>query len=261
MFDQPHRILRWLYFAAACMAVGPVASGDEPVYEGRALTSWLQDLAIGRYPDMEKHRNATQAIRAMGSDALPMLTDRLKVGAIPADEDADSIQDLHTLSALEALGAEARPAIPDLIKLLAPAYDDARRSLSEPGARLGHRKSTAAANALRAMGDVSIPPLIEALKSEKTSLRFGAAVALGNYHRQAKDVVPALVKAIEDRDVDVRWMVCRSLGVLRAMPELVVPALTKRMHDDPKESVRWYATYALAKFDTKAIHKTPLESK
>src|SRR4051812_6075625 len=99
MIERPHRILRWFCFATVCMLVGRSASGDEPVYQGRTLSSWMQDLAMGRYPDMEKHRDATHAIRAMGAGTLPILIDRLKVGAVPADEDADISQDSRTLSA------------------------------------------------------------------------------------------------------------------------------------------------------------------
>ncbi len=235
--------------AGLLLVLWPLSShADEPEYRGRELSSWLQDFAIGRFPDMEKDRDAVQAIRAIGADAIPVLTERLKT----TSSSLDFTQDIHTVSAFESLGAEARLAIPDLIELLAPAYDAARESTSEPSARLNDRKSDAAAGALRAIGRDSVPPLIEALDAEKTEIRFGAAMALVNFSSQAKDVVPALIKALEDNDCDVRWRAARSLGMLRAMPEVTVPALVGRLHDDPATNVRCYAMMALGKFGSMA---------
>jgi hypothetical protein len=226
---------------------------DEPAYQDRTVSSWLQDFAIGRYPDMEKHRAAVQAIRAIGADALPVLTERLGTTA----SSLDRVQDAHTVSAFRALGAEARPAIPTLIELLAPAYDAARESLSEPDAQLNHRKSGAAALALQAIGQESVSPLMEALDADETKIRFGAATALEYFPRQAKDTVPALIKALEDKDCDVRWRAARTIGTLQAMPDLSVPALVKRLRDDPATNVRCYAIMALGKFGRKAEGSAP----
>jgi HEAT repeat protein len=226
---------------------------DEPAYQERTVSSWLQDFATGRYPDMEKHRIAVQAIRAIGADALPVLTERLR----STSSSLDRVQDGHTVSAFQAIGAEARPAIPVLIELLAPAYDAARESLSEPNAELNHRKSEAAAHALQAIGQDSVCPLIKALAAEETNIRFGAAMALAYFPPQAKDTVPALIKALEDNDCDVRWRATRSIGTLRAMPELSVPALAKRLRDDPATNVRCYAIMALGKFGTTAKTSIP----
>lgn len=182
-----------------------------------------------------------------------MLTDRLRTDA----SDLDDIQDTHTVSAFEALGAEARPAIPALIELLAPALAAARVSSSEPSAQLNDRKSLAAARALEAIGEDSVRPLIEALDAEPTNIRFGAAMALESFPRQAKAVVPALIKALEDKSPDVRWRAARSLGALCALPEVSVPALATKVLDDPDSSVRNYAIMALGKFGSKAPSSAP----
>jgi HEAT repeat protein len=226
---------------------------DEPLHQGRTLTSWLQDLAIGRFPDMEKHCAAVKAIRAIGSDALPVLTERLKI----TSSDLDTDQDIHTVSAFEALGAEARSAVPLLIELLAPAYDAARTSLSEPRAQLNDRKANAAASTLQSIGDDAVRPLIEALNAEDVRVRFGAAMVLANFRHQSEDIVPALIKALEDEDRDVRWRAARSIGTLRQMPELSVPALAKRLRDDAYPNVRCYAIMALGKFGLDAEISVP----
>ena len=247
---------RWMLpcCVVSLLAVLQPALGDEePVYQGRTVSSWLQDFALGRFPDMDKHRLAVKAIRAIGKEALPVLVDRLKVTSVSSDP----MQDMHTLSAFRALGSEASPAVPDLIKLLAPAYDAARLSLSEPDARLKDRKSTYAALALQVIGQDSVVPLTRALASGEKQIRFGAAMALEYSRHRGQDVVPALIRALEDEDNDVRWIAARSLGALRAMPELSVPALSKRVREDPAANVRWYAISALAKFGPAARNALP----
>ena len=254
MTSQLHSLPLLFCFAGAfLLGCDPSLGADEPAYQERTLSSWLQDFAIGRYPDMEQHRAAVQAVRAIGAEALPILTQRLRTISHTSDRD----QDIHTVSAFRALGAEARPAIPALIELLAPAYDAARESSSEPDAQLNHRKSGAAVRALQAIGHDSVPPLIEALGAEDTRIRFGAAMALEYFPRQVKEIVPALIDALEDEDCHVRWRAARSIGTLRAMPELSVPALAKRLRDDPAANVRCYAIMALGKFGTTAKTSIP----
>lgn len=239
-----------LFFLVVCQQT---LRADEPAYQERTVSSWLQDFAIGRFPDMEKHRAAVRAIRVIGAEALPVLTEELRA----TSSTSDFAQDIHIVSAFRALGAEARPAIPTLIELLAPAYDAARESLSETDAQLKDRKSGTAALALQAIGQESVSPLIEALDAEEIKIRFGAAMALEYFPRQAKDTVPALIKALNDKDCDVRWRAARSIGTLRAMPKLSVPALVKRLRDDPAANVRCYAIMALGKFGRKAEASAP----
>jgi hypothetical protein len=241
-----------------CVALLSVVSqhslhADEPVYEGRSVSSWLQDFAYGRFPDMDKHRAAERAIRSIGAEAIPILTERLRVTA----DGLDQVQDMHTVSAFEALGTQARPAIPVLVELLAPAYDAARESPSEPNAQLTSRKTVSAALALQAIGQASVGPLIKALTAEDVKIRFGAAMALEYFPRQEQDVIPALVKTLGDKDCDVRWRSARSIGTLHAMPELSVPALAERLRNDPATNVRCYAIFALAKFGDKAEASVP----
>lgn len=235
-----------LFYSVALLSTAfqDAANADEPAYRGRVVSSWLQDFAFGRFPDMEKDRAARGAIRSIGADAIPVLTARLRVTSAALDQ----TQDMHTVSAFSALGAEARSAIPTLVHLLAPAYDAARESPSEPRAQLNDRKSTAAALALEAIGQDSVSPLIKALEAEDKRIRFGAAMALECFPRQEQDVVPALVRALEGDDCDVRWRVARSIGTLHAIPDLSVPALAKRLRQDSAVNVRCYAIMALAKF-------------
>ncbi|REJ86035.1 MAG: hypothetical protein DWQ34_17955 [Planctomycetota bacterium] len=254
------------------------ASADEPVYEGRTLTSWLEDFAVGRFPDMDKHRAAEDAIRQIGVDALPLLIERLTITS-PASQklikrvqmleaqgeleqasvaEAESLgEDIQTVSAFRALGADAHPAIPTLIELVTPAYDAATAIFSGPAERLKDDKSTAAAEALAAIGPAAIPPLIKALNEGGVSTRFAAALALRYFANEDRTIVPALLDAFGDRNPDVRQWAIRSIGSIRRLPDLSVPALVERLHNDPDNNVRCAVLIALGWFGRNAESAVP----
>jgi hypothetical protein len=230
----------------------------EPTYKGRTTTSWLQDFAYGRTPDMQKDRQAAEAIRAIGKDALPLLIDRLRISSEPlTDDEIYSTQDFHTLSAFRALGADAIPAIPELIELMDAAHKAAGFSNAEPIERLTHRKIAFTALALKAMGEKAAGPLVEALASERRERRFGAAMALEPFEEQSQVVVPALIQVLSDKDEDVRWRAARSLGELHALPEQTVPALARSLREDYAANVRCYVISALEKFGSDADSALP----
>jgi HEAT repeat protein len=242
------------------LAAIELKKADEPVFETRPLTSWLQDFAIGRNPDMQKHHAAERAIRSIGNDALPFLVKRLEA----SDEQDDSVRDMNTISAFAALGAEASPAISALIECVAPSYDAARSDLSKPEDMFKNQKSIHAALALQAIGEASIAPLTVALGDKRHQIRFGAAMALEDVARGDKylgvveqHVVPALIKALKDENRNVRWRVARTLGDLRAAPEKSVAALAERIRNDQAESVKVYAIWALEKFGRQAESALP----
>jgi hypothetical protein len=112
------RDIIWHISIAALTLIRVVsAAAAEPMYEGRSASSWLDDFAFGRFPDMDKHRRATVAIRALGTEVLPILTERLKVPVplpenLPDDDDYRLVSQTH--SAFTALGPAASPAIPAL---------------------------------------------------------------------------------------------------------------------------------------------------
>lgn len=242
------------------LAALELKKADEPLFETRTLTSWLQDFAIGRNPDMQKHHAAERAIRSIGNDALPFLVKRLEA----SDEPDDSARAMNTISAFEALSAEASPAIPALIQCLASSYDAARSDLSKPEDMLKDRKSNHAGLALQAIGEASIAPLTAALRDKRHQVRFGAAMALEDVGRGDKhlgvveqQVVPALIKALKDENRNVRWRAARTLGDLHVAPEKSVAALAERVRNDQAESVKIYAIWALEKFGRQAESALP----
>lgn len=239
----------------------------EPYSQGRSLTSWLNDLAYGRFPDMEKHSAASKAIREIGPDAIPLLMIRLTtVSEEPVvllnndlKRQAQLRQDLQTASAFRAIGPVAHAEIPRLIALLAPQYDAASESSSEPDYWLKYRSSELAGIVLTEMGAAGVAPLLETLEKENPKIRFGVVGVLEGAYRRSKDdrIIPAVLRRLRDEDEQVRWISARVLGSTNVQPETCVPALAERVRNDPEVNVRCYALMALKKFGRRAKAAIP----
>jgi hypothetical protein len=244
-----------------------VVWAEEPYSQGRHLTSWLNDLAYGRFPDMEKHSAASKAIREIGADAIPLLMTRLTTVSEDAvvllnndlKRQAQMRQDLHTVSAFRALGPIAHAEIPRLIALLAPQYDAASETSSEPDYWLKYRSSELAGIVLMEMGAAGVVPLLETLEKENPKIRFGVVGVLEGVYRRSKDdrIIPAILRRLRDEDDQVRWISARVLGSTNVLPETCVPALAERVRNDPEVNVRCYALMALKKFGPRANAALP----
>ncbi len=71
------------------------------------------------------------------------------------------------------------------------------------------------------LGEVSVPPLLEALRSDNVDVRFEAVKALGDLSDPR--AAPALVDALFDQDTGVRWSAMEGLikmGRLSLLPLL-----------------------------------------
>jgi HEAT repeat protein len=117
-----------------------------------------------------------------------------------------------------------------------------------------------AREALIAMGEAAVAPLIEATRDEVYALRWEAVNALGfialDDPDSASTAIPALVeRALSDDNDHVRsrslWALSTFsedvLGEEELVSDEVVPLLLPGL-DDPDDQLRWYATVALAYF-------------
>lgn len=88
----------------------------------------------------------------------------------------------------------------------------------------------------------AVPALFEALKDTDASLRYWAALALGEIDAVA---IPVLIKALSDTDFCVRWGAASALGQFGPVAKDAVPALVERLNDS-HEYVRRRASLALS---------------
>ncbi|MFZ1027612.1 MAG: HEAT repeat domain-containing protein [Limnoraphis robusta] len=89
-----------------------------------------------------------------------------------------------------------------------------------------------------------IETLLKQLTDENSSVREGAAEALGKLGNSSQTVVDALLKTLSDEDSSVRYHAVSALRQLGNSSQTVVDAVLETLTDEDS-SVRWMATNAL----------------
>jgi len=206
-------------------------------------------------PSPNVRRSATSALSAIGTSAVPSLTQTLekedgllRIGSAYAlyqiDESrlnvvmpilieglSDEAEEIRSQSAwtLSQIGATAKDAVPALVEVLTDKHEEVR---------------TVAVEALGAIGDVAaVPALVEALKDELLNVRGSA---IGALIRIGKPAAPLLAQAFNNEDSRVRIGVAAPLA--QADPSkagMVLPVLVEGLSDEDS-SVRLIAAYILS---------------
>jgi HEAT repeat protein len=247
----------------------------EPVYQGRTLTQWLQRLDDGQVFGISssalpspaaRQLEAATAIRAMGSEVLPLLM--RDIHATPS-EDAFRFKAERTLNqalegafgkriwfkdvtekdrirwraaqGLAALGPLAKPAVPELQRLLLTNYF--------------HSSIKEAAYALAAVGPEGTEILTNAPQANEWS-GMCAIWALGQHPSAGTNVVPFLISATSSASEGTACSAIQVLGLFHTRDDLVIPALTAALAS-AKPAVRSDAARALGAFGPKATSAIP----
>jgi HEAT repeat protein len=165
-------------------------------------------------------------------------------------KDPDRDVRVRVLTALGTLGGQAHRALP----VLRAALKEAALGDDDESVR------TQAAHALLQVGpepDSEVAGLIDSLRNELEVLRFHAAVALGNFGRDARPAVPALIHtALWDKDPAVRVEAAAALWKIDRKGPLVIPALVEALADD-NELVCWMAADYLGQIGPEARDAVP----
>jgi HEAT repeat protein len=187
----------------APVTAGAQIEADVPTYEGRTLESWLKDLRCT--PCRPEHAPAANAIRQMGTRAIPYLLHAIEAGNADAS---------LSVAAIRELGPVAGTAIPALAELL--------------------KKEQSSAHAALALVYLSSErPVIEALSSTTPSIREGAVVALGSGgSRVDASAVPILIKMLEETGPPARFEVVWALGQIHKEEERTVSVLAGLLKDE-----------------------------
>jgi len=250
----------WAVIAVlAVLAVAAFLSGREPHYQGRSLTSWLQQCYDT--PSMETQRlaEAQSAIRAIGAKrALPQLMRFVKANddpasawslgkgkalrwSVPTWRSAEEWQQLG-IAGFEVLDTNAAPALAEL----APMLNDPRHAFD-------------AVRCLVFIGPAAEGALCQALTNASSQIRYFAASQFSWVCNDDVRYVSILTNCLTDPDGSVRSAAIQGIGAQTQMPEMVIPILVKTL-EKRDGNVSVYAAQALAGFGTNAVAIFPVLS-
>jgi hypothetical protein len=216
----------------------------DPVYQGRPISRWLRGhvASSAAQPPFGSQgwRDADEALRKVGTNAIPVLLEMIAATDIPrpAIKILDWARNRRLISyqyhyayarndearyAFEVLGARAASAVPRLTKI----YTE----------KLSRNSESSAASALGSIGSAAqsaVPVLLRDLTNSSKPERFDAVSAVMRIGGNPDLVVPALLSAAKDSDVDVRWNAIVGLGIYGSRARMAVPTLEAALADNTK---------------------------
>jgi len=268
--------------------VRPVAR--EPVYRGRPLQEWLEEL-VELVPSNNHHKfyAAQEAIRAMGTNSLPFLIRylrskdppfnrqwvRLKVhlGLPRTGGDYAWLWQCRAATACGELGQEGAAAIPAMteamndpsvaqtvafaLSRMLPKSAPVLTNVLATGnvwARSGAAGALEKAYSYPEIEEMARTALLKALRDPDPGPRISAAIAFHDWNKRLDVIVPALVRALSDPDPYVRGNAATSLGSFGTASQPAVPELLKLLHDTDAYP-RKRAMEMLLKIDPEAAAK------
>ena len=189
-------------------------SSREPEYGGKRLSEWVELYDDGASPQSSDSRKAGDAIRAIGTNALPYLVKWIQwepprletaLNSIVGKFSPNTTVYVHPVPspdsaavAFRALGPGAEPAIGRLTTRL-----------------LGPRPQTAAraAKALAGLGALGLPPLLEVLTNTQSTPQCLSDVVcnIGDQGSNAQQAVPALKALLTNSAWIIRFGASNSL--------------------------------------------------
>jgi hypothetical protein len=175
-----------------------IARSNEKIYKGKPLSEWLAGMDYGQ-PQLVRS-NATIAIRELGTNILPrLLSDldrprhRLREGMANWGNDllgkvyinqnrfrfvTFNDRSHRAVQAFQVLGPVGKSAAPELMRL----------SVENPFCL----------NAFQYMGPDVIPALAKALTDTNQWVRYDAAVVIGSFGSEAREVAPILLRNLAE---------------------------------------------------------------
>lgn len=213
------------------------ALGQEPVYQGIPLSSWVDKVGqIEEYNGAPA--DAVAAIRAIGSNAVPFLLEWMPhPGAVKPVEGFPDWSDVNI--SWWALGEQGKSAIP----VLARNINQPRHTMDD------YSVWTESAKAISFLGPDAIEPMLNAATNLAGQHELWELLHnFQNLGTNGASAVPALIHWAEDPDYWVRDGVVSALGGIGKRPDLAVSVLLRALAQDTNSMVRRDAAEALGAF-------------
>jgi hypothetical protein len=259
-----------------------IARQGEPVYQGKTLSRWLEDVG-----DNSEYYAAEQAVKHTGTNVVPVIRRMilrrdgpLKLKLLDLAQKQEFIP-FHLRTARkshEQAAMACRMAEPvvrallvndwirliergdyDALSLADSAESQTGPEASEPLMRaLTNGNPRVVAFAMSALVGIPagsktiVPALLEKLNDASPEVRSTAAWSLGDLRQEPQTVIPAILRGLEDQCAQVRLESIAALERFTNHPSSTVPALLKALHGDKEEIVQLRAFIALEKIAPEA---------
>jgi HEAT repeat protein len=230
---------------AGCVIFSP---SKQPVYQNRTLDSWLEDFDRNPSKTGQQSYNASQAVRGIGTNAIPHLLRMLKAedsslklslvkaakgqSIVPIRFTPANIKIHRALVGVTALGRQATETYPILTNLASRNPEMANEAVP----------------ALSSLGERALPFLTD-LFTATTPIVRSSILARAPLNGEA--AVPLFLKGLNDEDADVRGVAAYNLRYIKKRADLTVPALIQCLAD-PVPDVRKYAAWSLGEYGARA---------
>ncbi|MDB6063830.1 MAG: repeat-containing protein [Pedosphaera sp.] len=235
---------------------------NEPMYKGKRLSAWLEAYALATtesIQDLPSPREADEAVRHIGTNAIPLLLRRLRANdsrvtlrlvALAGKQHFFKVKFRPAwlirpegVRGFQALGADGKDAVPELIRMY--EQDRFAESRDQVASILG---------GIGPAAEQAVPALARSLGDTKLHTRVSTLLALRRIHAQPEIAVPAFVKCLSDQDADVRGAAAYAIATFGSDARQAVPDLLLLLADSDV-SVRTSANFALNIIEPEAAAK------
>lgn len=266
----------------------------EPVYEGKRLSVWMEDLDFSKAGTPE-YTKAHEVIGKIGTNALPTLLRMIRMKdespsvlkLIDLARAQDFIKIRYTpaanrrsqaAAALSELGPLAADAVPVLLEIYEQNLSPQSQTMCTdvmtwigPGAKaaipalirgMTNQDEDVRCSLLLTLARIHeepalvVPEIISALHDTNSVIRMQAASALEDYAAHARSAVPVLLELVQDENPHVRCNAVFALDKIHPEPDRLVPVLIKLLQD-PDAHVRGNALAALQQYGAEAKPAVP----
>jgi len=227
-------LLGVLIIAVAGVMVWRALSAQEPVYQGRTVDSWLDDLTVSN--GVARNVRSTEyraALKQIGPEAVPFIFRKLRQNDLPGffhkllpQPKPISFDAGWAGTALADCGTNATRMVIDKLNDGNPAV----REVAWRAVSMSFARDSMSTNEM-------ISLCLPALKDEVAMVRLEAARCLGRLGTAASNAVPALLPLLSSSEagrrasqrVFVRANTARALGEIGPAASNAIPALTNLM--------------------------------
>lgn len=229
----------------------------DPGYEGKPLSQWIKELDS---PVPGASASATEAIRAIGTNAVPRLLIEASVNDSAPKAIATALMERQSFLKFPHLVSDSdhqKRALRGLCALGTNGAMAVAQGLTNSDKWIRHG-CVGQWDMCTYYPTIVFDPLLDRLRDPEPIVRARAANALGMLHQQPERAVPALIELLRDRDDWVRCMAALGLDLYGESAKPAAPALLMSL-TNCSSTFRSFAAPLLKKLDPQTAAKAGIK--